>query len=161
MAYLNEIARRVLPGHTKLVEKVSESQRWKIEQDAETGLTYIHMIGGKGVGKSDPYLLRLEFDNYPAQPPSALFVNQETRDRGSIQEQPSFWPIFNKQPPAISITMDNKVGGLYLCFPYTYEFEVTHDKSQHRWNPSNHHILTTLIILQKEMSGQGYGRYST
>ena len=73
MACLNEIARRVLPGDIESVKKVAVSQRWEIECDLETGLTFVHMIGGKGVGKSDPYLLRLEFDNYPAQPPSALF----------------------------------------------------------------------------------------
>ena len=161
MANLNDIARNVLPGDMDKVAQIADNYGWGIEHDADSGLTFFRIVGGKGVGLADPYLLKMEFDYYPMMPPSAVFVHRETRQRGTVEEQRLFWPIFNKQPGIlrINITEDSKVGGLYLCYPYTYEFAVTHGQSSHLWVPNKHSLLTTLTTLQDLMSGQGYGRY--
>ena len=160
MAIVNEYARQVLPGQIQNLERLQFG--WKVDHDNDNWVTFIAITGGLGIGKADPYLLRLSYEFYPATPPSALFVHPETRKRGTLEEQKKFWPkVINNTsgPIPINVSTDNKVGGYYICFGYTYEFQITHNENQHIWKPDRHTVLATVAHIQQFLSGKYYGGY--
>jgi hypothetical protein len=99
-----------------------------------------------GAPAGDDYLLRLYFGHYPDWPPSARFVNPDTRQFGSSDKG---WL------PMISGTNELHVHASYgsgseqlICCSATLEFYlVNHSvEDRHRWRPGSSFAVTLNIL---------------
>jgi hypothetical protein len=106
--------------------------------------------------EGDEYLLRLYFSHYPDWPPSARFVNPDTKQ---------FEPGDARWLPMISGTNELQVhasyggpgGGQLICCSATLEFYlVNHSvEDRHRWRPGSN-FASTLNVLSQYMRPPTY-----
>lgn len=120
-------------------------------------------MAGDYQGKQDHFLLRLGFHAYRKWPPSAQFVNPDTKSYVYPKDQ-QFVPkltspecythvVYRRTPEANPVQL--------ICCSATLEFyEALHQvKPEHLWRESNT-FLTTINAIQKAIASFYGGRFS-
>lgn len=106
---------------------------WEIEICLDEFLVYVSMSPRKS--KDKKYLLRINFDDYPQQAPSYVFVDRDTR-----QEKQEVWPqgIRHQGPPP------------GICTPGTREFHkhLHANEPAYQWDASKYKVVNTLMQIQ-------------
>lgn len=124
-------------------------------------LTLLIPISGSAAGSTDDYLLKFGFHSYPDWPPSAQFVNPETKEYS--------WPADQRHVPRITspgchthpnYARPQGTGIQLICCSATLEFyEVLHNVEPHHvWN-AKYTFFTTLNAIQRAMQSHYLGRF--
>jgi hypothetical protein len=118
-----------------------------------------------GPSGADDFLLRLGFQYYPEWPPTARFVNPDTREYDPARDL--YWlptvigdPGFAVHPHYVHA---NYAGPL-LCCSYIAEFYlILHDvQAAHLWNSDRHTFGATISRVQEALRSEYYkGRHVT
>jgi hypothetical protein len=109
----------------------------------------IPLAGTRANGIEDPYVLRLRFGYYPEWPPSALFVNPDTREYaypGDLTWLPSI-----SGTPEIQIHANHNPIGQLICASVTLEFYLIRHgvQPEHVWDPARHNFAVTLNAVTR------------
>ncbi|HWV46958.1 MAG TPA: hypothetical protein VN039_13215 [Nitrospira sp.] len=124
-------------------------------------LTMLIPLSASINGITDHYLLKLGFHCYPDWPPSAQFVNPETKQYA--------WPADQHCVPKLespecrthpNYTSPRCLGIQLICCSATLEFyDVLHDVQPHHvWNGKST-FFTTLKAIQRAMQSHYMGRF--
>ena len=89
----------------------------------------------------DDYLLRLYFSYYPDWPPSALFVNPDTRQFGSGDKM---WLPMISGTNELNVHASGPGGDQLICCSATLEFYLVNHgvEDRHRWRPGSSFAIT-------------------
>jgi len=110
--------------------------------------------------KTDSFLLRLVFDHYPNNPPSAQFVNPETKKYEGTQDASHIPQIEGAQH--IHFHPNYNGTGQLICSSTTLEFyKVQHGvDAAHRWDARPHSFLDTIAAIKSGLAQPFYrGRH--
>lgn len=125
-----------------------------------TKLTLFVPMRGILAGKTDEYLLSLGFQAYRKWPPSARFVNPETRTYSYPQDQ-HYVPRLTSPECQTHIAYPRSPGTIQLvCCSATLEFyEVLHSvESHHLWRETDT-FFTTITAIRKAFTSSYQGRF--
>lgn len=94
-----------------------------------------------GAPAGDDYLLRLYFSYYPDWPPSARFINPDTRQ---FQAGDNRWLPSITGTNELSVHPSFQVVGQLICCSATLEFYMVNHavQDQHRWQPGSSFAIT-------------------
>jgi len=141
-------ARAALDKHLPVVlrGRTMEEVGW-IRSDLLTLL--IPVFGVNEIGKADDYLLKLHFGYYPEWPPSAQFVNPETK-RYVFPEDIRWLPRI-EGTNEISVHTNNPPIGQLICCSVTLEFyQIKHGvEARHLWDPARQNFAATLNAIER------------
>jgi len=106
----------------------------------------IPLVGTRDDGADDKYLLRLNFGYYPEWPPSALFVNPDTKQY-AYPSDISWLPIVEGNN-GLAVHKDYNNQGQLICCSMTLEFyKVRHSVDpRHLWNSKGNFAATLNAI---------------
>lgn len=111
----------------------------------------------------DFFLLRLQFDCYPAWPPSAQFVNPLTKEY-TFPDDARWLPKIEAPHLQVHPNYNHNGGGKQLiCNSSTLEFyEVRHglDKEEHMWNEGRDNFNHTLFTIKDALLRYYKGRHA-
>jgi hypothetical protein len=147
MAALEEDLPKVLKG------KTPEEVGWA----RLDSLTLLVPVVGGGLGEGgDPYFLRLGFGYYRDWPPSAQFVNPETRDYQLGRDNKWLPRIEGWNELHVHANYDGK--GQLICCSNTLEFyKVRHSmEPKHLWDPERQNFAATLRAIEWGLQSDYY-----
>ena len=125
-------------------------------------LTLLVPVSGIHQGRTESFLLRLGFQAYRSWPPSAQFVNPETRAFVYPADQHHV-PILANSECNVHLAYPRPGGNgttQLLCCSATLEFyEVLHSVEQHHLWRDTDTFLTTINAVRKAMAASFQGRY--
>jgi hypothetical protein len=106
------------------------------------------MVGVREDGTEDCYLLRLHFAYYPEWPPSALFVNPETRSYQYPQDE-KYLPEIVGNEIKMHANYNNKQQ--LICCSTTLEFYLVRHgvKPEHVWDKSHQNFWATISAIKR------------
>lgn len=108
----------------------------------------VPLVGGPPSVAGDSYLLRLGFGYYRDWPPSALFVNPETKDYQVGRD--SKWLPRVEGWNELHVHADYNGTGQLICCSNTLEFyKVRHGmEAKHLWDPGRQNFASTLRAIE-------------
>lgn len=118
------------------------------EQDGPLAI-FVHLEGRRVDGTVDRYLARLSFLYYPAWPPSATFVNPDTR-----RYDPKSWPDVDTTVSGATLALhpvygDAPEGLICNSMFFEYYFWGGHAPGGNiRWDPARHTFAASLNELR-------------
>ena len=129
--------------------KTLEEQGW-VRRDTLTLL--VPMVGIRENGQEDEYLLRLHFGYYPDWPPSALFVNPETKHYDYPADL--CWLPKIEGTPEIQVHTNYQSDvyrGQLICTSVTLEFYlILHGvEEKHVWDHERQNFFSTIAAIQR------------
>lgn len=148
-----------LPRVLRLEEATSlEELGW----ERPSRLVLLVPMHGSHDGMTDDYLLRLGFQAYRSWPPSAQFVNPETREYNYPQDQHHV-PKLTSPECRTHVNYQRQAGSPQIqlvCCSATLEFyDVFHHvEAEHLWSESNT-FLTTIVAIRKAFASHYEGRF--
>jgi len=153
------VAKAALEAHlSKVLRGQSLEEAGWVRPDLLTLL--IPLAGQLPGGEPDDFLLRFHFGYYPEWPPSAQFVNPETR-RYTFPEDVSWVPKIEGTPEIQTHTNYNS-GGQLICCSLTLEFYLVRHgvEEKHLWDSKTMNFGATLYAIRRGLGPQFYkGRH--
>lgn len=133
-----------------------EEAGWSRPSDLELFIP-VHALRGDAI---DRFFLLLKFYHYPDWPPSAQFVNPDTRIFDLAKDL--HWLPKIEGSTEIQIHKDVKeAGGQLICCSATLEFYVMKHgvKSEHLWDHSKHTFALTINQVEWGLTNFYKGRF--